>query len=746
MVLAQDRSGDRPVAIKLLRSRLGNEPKVLARFRREGEIQASLRHPNVVALYDQDLEAETPYLVMEYVEGETLWDRVQKRGPLTLEELLRLGRELASGVAELHARGILHRDIKPENSMIREQDGSAVLMDLGLVQVEERTRLTATGAVVGTPFFLPPEVLGAFAWSPRADVFQLGALLFFAATGTAHVASGGAAEVCERIVRGEWIPFPENSPHPSWFRALVERCLSRDPSQRPPDAQALLEALREETTGEVSLTLETLEALETLDPSPPDGPPGTSPPRSPSVAGAGVSTRALPVLTTQAADERASSPTRVLLLWLLVGAGLGFGFGSDEEPPAVTWEVVGDALVAGLSPAPSVLPRLFVDLEEVKALPDPGRPGRLVYRGLPRGESFQALLTWEGGSAGPREFTAEEDCLAPEVGLAGEGDALALEMRRPSLVSLVPPLRGAFWLQEGARQIPAPPLEELRAVSWMERGIRFSRPLSGEAVRTGTLRKLFRSLDRASLEDAVAPPGSGGVCPLEGFRSDWIPLLPRLPDLLAETPGELGEELWERWQDWSLSHVRARFAGRDPAPLELPRGAIGSLGLGVSPWERAGELLPPLVPDQIGGYPNQDPVPAEDLPVLQRREGNFNKLGPREIRFPWPEIPPGVDRVALAVQTRTRNSADALRFRIRAAEGTGPSFQVWGLKEEIYRSARSEGRKSRAWLWVCLPRSRFPAPGTGMSLELLPLATEFAPEGPVYGVKVLFPLDRGGAS
>lgn len=242
VVLADDRELGRRVAIKTLSPRVREVEGILERFSREARVQARIDHPNVLKLYDHDLEAKSPFLVMEFVPGRDLEGVLADEGPMGVEELVDLARQLGAGVDALHRAGVLHRDLKPQNVMLRE-DRRAVIMDLGLAGVEDMTILTRTGQVLGTPRYMPPEVLRGKPWSEAGDLFQVGAILFRMATGE-HLVPGASVEEVARVLKdASWAPFPPGCPLGEEARGVLRRAVDPDPGARFPSGEELAGAL-----------------------------------------------------------------------------------------------------------------------------------------------------------------------------------------------------------------------------------------------------------------------------------------------------------------------------------------------------------------------------------------------------------------------------------------------------------------------------------------------------------------------
>jgi hypothetical protein len=212
--LADDEVLDRPVAIKVLSDTIAADPQFQARFRREARVAAGLSHPNLIGVYDYADGDERPYLVMEYVAGETLAERVARKAAIDCE---RLARELLSALAHIHAAGIVHRDVKPQNVLIA-PDGSAKLIDFGIALPRDATALTRTGHLLGTARYVAPEVMAGRAATERADLFSCGVVL-------SDCVGGGAS---------------------GQLRALAARLSAEDAGVRPASAkQALLQIDRD---------------------------------------------------------------------------------------------------------------------------------------------------------------------------------------------------------------------------------------------------------------------------------------------------------------------------------------------------------------------------------------------------------------------------------------------------------------------------------------------------------------------
>lgn len=212
--LGHDEVLDRPVAVKVLADTIAGDPGFVARFRREAHTAAGLSHPNLADVYDFSEEGERPYLVMQFVPGENLAERLERGSGVDCE---RLARELLEALAHIHAAGILHRDIKPANVIV-EPGGTAKLIDFGIALPRDATALTSTGLVLGTERYAAPEVMEGQPATERSDLYSCGVVLRACADGV--------------------------SPD---LRLVVEWLASRNPRERPRSAREALARLERGT-------------------------------------------------------------------------------------------------------------------------------------------------------------------------------------------------------------------------------------------------------------------------------------------------------------------------------------------------------------------------------------------------------------------------------------------------------------------------------------------------------------------
>ena len=236
--LARDSELDRPVAVKLLAENAAADDGLRERFVREARLAARLSHPNVVSIYDAGADGSRPYIVMEYVEGETLADLVA-RGPLPPDEARQLALQACRGLALAHEAGLIHRDVKPQNLLLR-NDGTLKIADFGIARAAEGTAFTQAGTVLGTAAYLSPEQALGEQVTTATDIYSLGAVLYELLTGRPPLEPESLADLAEKQRRPSIAPVRELAPDvPRDLEDVVMRCLARNPEYRPPSAGEL---------------------------------------------------------------------------------------------------------------------------------------------------------------------------------------------------------------------------------------------------------------------------------------------------------------------------------------------------------------------------------------------------------------------------------------------------------------------------------------------------------------------------
>jgi serine/threonine protein kinase len=242
--LAHDLELDRPVAIKRLAEHLASNGEFKQRFLREARLAARLSHPNIVAVYDVGEENGLPFIVMEYVEGETLADVRRRRGRLEPDEAVSVALEACAGLETAHEAGLVHRDVKPQNLLVT-PGGTVKIADFGIARSLDGTQLTQAGTVLGTAAYLAPEQAAGEPATAVADVYSLGAVLYELLTGRPPYVADSLAELAARQREGAIAPVRELAPEvPAATEDAVMHALARDPEYRPRSAHALAEELR----------------------------------------------------------------------------------------------------------------------------------------------------------------------------------------------------------------------------------------------------------------------------------------------------------------------------------------------------------------------------------------------------------------------------------------------------------------------------------------------------------------------
>jgi serine/threonine-protein kinase len=269
--LARDTTLDRPVAVKVMHREMSEQADQLERFRQEARAVAKLSHPNVVSVIDAGEDGGYPYIVFEYVEGETLKTRISRVGALDTQEALAYAIEIARALTVAHARKMVHRDIKPQNVMI-DAEGRAKLTDFGISRQLEQDGMTATGRVLGTTDYVAPEQAMGRGADQRSDIYSLGVVLYEMLTGGVPFEADSQVGVAMKHVNEELPDVQALRPELSAATALVvERATAKDPAKRYADIGEMIDdlstALEVEAARAGSTTGEATSVLDAVPPA-----------------------------------------------------------------------------------------------------------------------------------------------------------------------------------------------------------------------------------------------------------------------------------------------------------------------------------------------------------------------------------------------------------------------------------------------------------------------------------------------
>lgn len=240
--LARDTRLDRRVAIKVMNDAKARDPAARHRFIRESQAAASIEHPHVLTIHQVGEDHGLPFIVMQYLQGSTLAEFRRSAGRPPLPEVLRIGREIAEGLAAAHRHGLVHRDIKPDNVFLEGEDRAVRIIDFGLARdfSSGPTHVTVEGAIVGTPAYMPPERIGGDGVDGRSDLFGLGVILYELLSGQLPFDGHSMVAMLASISRGESRPLTEAAPDvPAAVAEFVMRLIAHDKDRRPADAHAV---------------------------------------------------------------------------------------------------------------------------------------------------------------------------------------------------------------------------------------------------------------------------------------------------------------------------------------------------------------------------------------------------------------------------------------------------------------------------------------------------------------------------
>lgn len=219
---------NRPVAVKVLAPYLAGSGAARKRFAREAKAAAAVVHEHVVAIHNVETDGESPFLVMQFVAGESLQQRLDREGPLEVCEILRIGMQTAAGLAAAHAQGLVHRDVKPSNILLEMGIERTLLTDFGLARASDDASLTHTGYHPGTPQYMSPEQARGDTVDARSDLFSLGSVVYAMCTGRPPFRADTSYGILRRITDADARPVREVNPHiPEWLERIVSRLLAK---------------------------------------------------------------------------------------------------------------------------------------------------------------------------------------------------------------------------------------------------------------------------------------------------------------------------------------------------------------------------------------------------------------------------------------------------------------------------------------------------------------------------------------
>ncbi len=230
----------RHVAVKVLSPHLATSGAARRRFAREAQATAAVVHPHVMAIHSVNASAKLPYLVMPFVDCQSLQERIDQQGPLGLKEILRIGMQTALGLAAAHDQGLVHRDVKPANILLETNVDRVLLTDFGLARAVDDATLTRTGIIAGTPQYMSPEQANGDAVDRRSDLFSLGGVLYAMCTGRPPFRAETTFGVLRRIRETAPRPIREINPDiPVWLERIIFRLLAKEPAQRFDSAEEI---------------------------------------------------------------------------------------------------------------------------------------------------------------------------------------------------------------------------------------------------------------------------------------------------------------------------------------------------------------------------------------------------------------------------------------------------------------------------------------------------------------------------
>jgi serine/threonine protein kinase len=237
---------NRVVAVKVMAPHLANVAAARKRFAREARATAAIVHPNVLPIWHVDTSGQLPYLVMPYVDCESLQDRLDRVGALPLLEVLRISVQIAKGLSAAHAQGLVHRDVKPANILLERGVERVMLTDFGLARAVDDATLTRSGLIAGTPHYMSPEQARGDSVDTRSDLFSLGSVLYAMCVGRPPFRAESTYGILRRVTDDTPRPIRQIQPDiPPWMEFLVHKLLNKNPESRFESASQVAELLEQ---------------------------------------------------------------------------------------------------------------------------------------------------------------------------------------------------------------------------------------------------------------------------------------------------------------------------------------------------------------------------------------------------------------------------------------------------------------------------------------------------------------------
>ncbi len=235
---------NRIVAVKVLAPELAVQTIAVQRFLREARAAAAVSHPNVVSIFHVEDKQRPPFLVMEFIAGRSLQQKIDEKGALGVKEILRIGMQAARGIAAAHAQGLVHRDVKPANILLENGVERVKITDFGLARAVDDVGMTRTGTILGTPQYMSPEQANSQALDGRSDLFSLGCVLYAMATGRPPFRGNTTVEVILQVCEDEPTPIRDVNPDiPDWLAEIIDKLMAKSRADRFPAATEVADLL-----------------------------------------------------------------------------------------------------------------------------------------------------------------------------------------------------------------------------------------------------------------------------------------------------------------------------------------------------------------------------------------------------------------------------------------------------------------------------------------------------------------------